>query len=399
MPDEHDRWLDRETAERLLRGERLGAGEPTAARDLARMLESLSAAPVDHADPAADGMAGEDAALAAFRAARAARGAAGADTPDTLGAALPVRGRARRGPDGRRGRGVARHRFVLAAVLVTGVVGGGAALGGGLHGFVSGDRAPAGSVATGLPAPSGTSTPVPLGSETPAVPLPEDSVAGVTGGVGVRPSSGGDASADGPGTEGRGRSGAAGHGDATDPDGAGDAHDGRSAAGAGGSSGGQSGNRGHGSREALRDACRDHLAGRSLTARQRRVLEAAAGSDGVSAYCVGLVGDGGGAPADGSPKRDEDRDGKADGDSDDGKDGKGSDRRRERDDSAGNGRRTGGDGPAAGVRGRGAGTGGGGRARGTSADDRASRPTAGSPAGRGSGRERAAEPVAAGRRG
>ncbi|MFE5212916.1 hypothetical protein [Streptomyces sp. NPDC056600] len=377
MPEEHDRWLDRETAERLLRGERLGADDPGAARDLARMLDSLSAAPADPAERAADFAAGEDAALAAFRAARTARGAAGARRPDTPGAALP--------PRARRGRGAARRRFALAAVLVTGVVGGGAAIGGGLHGFVSGDRAPAGSVATGIPAPSGTSTPVPLGSESPAVPLPGGALSGVTDGSGALPSPGG-TSAGGADGEDRGTSGAAGHGDASDAPRSGDAHGGKDGKG----TGGQSGDRGRGSRESLRDACRDHLAGRSLTAEQRRKLDAAAGSAGVSAYCAGLVGDGGEAPADGTLKRDDDGDDR----------GKG--HQRERDDSAENGRRTVG-GPAAGEHGRGAGGSGAARGRGASADDRASRPTPGSPAGsaaeRGSGRERAAEPATAGRRG
>ncbi|WP_448318579.1 hypothetical protein [Streptomyces sp. CO7] len=382
MPEEHDSWLDRETAERLLRGERPGADDPAAARDLVRMLDSLSAAPAGPAERVADFAAGEDAALAAFRAARTARGATGARRPDTPGAALPVRAR--------RGRGAARHRFVLAAVLVTGVVGGGAAIGGGLHGFVSGDRAPAGSVATGMPVPSGTSTPVPLGSETPTAPLPGGALSGVTDGSGVLPSPGGGTSAGGAGEEGHGTSGTAGRGDTTDAPGSGDAHGKEGRGTDGGASGGQSGDRGRGSHESLRDACRDHLAGRPLTAEQRRKLDAAAGNAGVSAYCAGLVGDGGEAPADGTLKRDDDE-----GDRE-------KDRRRERDDSAENGRRSAG-GPAAGERGRGTGKGGVARARGASADDRASRPTAGSPAergsGRGSGRERAAEPATAGRRG
>ncbi|MEU3555539.1 hypothetical protein [Streptomyces fragilis] len=395
MPDEHDRWLDRETAERLLRGERLGAGDSGAARDLARVLDALSAAPADPADRAAHSAAGEDAALAAFREARAARGAAGTGTPDTPGAAFPVRGHARRG------RGAARHRFVLAAVLVAGVVGGGAAIGGGLHGFVSGDRAPAGSVATGMPVPSGTTTPVPLGSEAPAAPLSGGALSGVTDGVGVRPPAGSGASAGGTGGDGSATSGAHdgatsgpdGRGDARDAAGSGEAHGDRNGPGAGGgSSGGRSGDRGRGSRESLRDTCRDHLAGRSLTAEQRRELAAAAGSAGVSAYCAGLVGDGGEAPADGSLKGDDD------GDDQGHRDHRKKDRRGERGESAENGRRTVA-GQAAGERGPGAGRGGAGRARETSAHDRTFRPEAGSPAERGTRRERGAEPATAGRRG
>jgi hypothetical protein len=305
MPDEHDRWLDRETAERLLRGERLGAEDPGPARDLARMLDSLSAGPAGPAADSTAGAAGEDAAVAAFRSARAARPvravrdarlATGADAPDTPGAARPVRDLTRRG------RAAARHRFVLTAALVTGVVGGGVAIGGGLHGFVSGDGAPAGSVATGVPLPTGTSTPVPLGSESPAAGLPGGVLSGITGGVGVRPS---------PGGEDRGSSDDTGHEDAPGAAGPGDGKDDEDGAGNGpGSPDGRSAERGHGKRESLREACRDHLAGRPLTAEQRRRLEAAAGSAGVAAYCAGQTGDGDGeAPADGSLKRDDDRDG------------------------------------------------------------------------------------------
>ncbi|MGV9630579.1 hypothetical protein ACWDTB_29015, partial [Streptomyces sp. NPDC003487] len=75
MADEQYRWLDRETAERLLRGEPLDAVADEAreqAERLTRALDALSAVPEK-----ADGeLPGEAAALTAFRAARATTPAA-----------------------------------------------------------------------------------------------------------------------------------------------------------------------------------------------------------------------------------------------------------------------------------------------------------------------------------
>ncbi|MCZ0203851.1 hypothetical protein OZK63_00235, partial [Streptomyces sp. UMAF16] len=74
MADEQDKWLDRGTAERLLRGEPLEAVDPSArdqAERLARALGALSA----EAAPATGELPGEQAALAAFRKAREAAGA------------------------------------------------------------------------------------------------------------------------------------------------------------------------------------------------------------------------------------------------------------------------------------------------------------------------------------
>ncbi|MFJ8536345.1 hypothetical protein [Streptomyces sp. NPDC093591] len=80
MADEQYRWLDRETAERLLRGESLeavDAADRDQAERLAKTLESLTAEPpLSSAE-----LPGEAAALAAFRAARAGR----ADAPGTTG--------------------------------------------------------------------------------------------------------------------------------------------------------------------------------------------------------------------------------------------------------------------------------------------------------------------------
>ncbi|MFQ6144878.1 hypothetical protein ACLMNJ_17650, partial [Streptomyces seoulensis] len=169
MADEQYRWLDRDTAERLLRGEPLDTVDP-AVRDqaerLARALNALAADPyADASRPAAE-LPGEAAALAAFRKATADRTDARrspydayrpeprpttAPTPaagpvDPTPAAGPVgagpvdgaigdpvvriggrarpRGRARAGRRSRRGRPV---HLVLSAALAAGAVGGVAA--------------------------------------------------------------------------------------------------------------------------------------------------------------------------------------------------------------------------------------------------------------------------------
>ncbi|MDO0912271.1 hypothetical protein QQM39_15880 [Streptomyces sp. DT2A-34] len=129
MADEQYRWLDRETAERLLRGESLEAVD-AANRDqaerLAKTLESLTAEPpLSSAE-----LPGEAAALAAFRAARADR----ADAPGTTGhssgshasdgsdAGLVRIGTPARAA--RRPRWARPARLGLAAALAVGMVGG-----------------------------------------------------------------------------------------------------------------------------------------------------------------------------------------------------------------------------------------------------------------------------------
>ncbi|MEU3420374.1 hypothetical protein AB0F39_17795 [Streptomyces murinus] len=100
MADEQDKWLNPETAERLLDGEPLEAVDP-ATRDqaerLARVLDALSA----QAAPAAIELPGEQAALAAFR---KAREAAADERTAALAAAAPGR-RAGAGGAGAHGHG------------------------------------------------------------------------------------------------------------------------------------------------------------------------------------------------------------------------------------------------------------------------------------------------------
>ncbi|WP_055536061.1 hypothetical protein, partial [Streptomyces alboniger] len=78
MADEQDKWLDRDTAERLLRGEPLEGVDPHARAQADRLAQALGAlAATDgptapgEAGAAAGELPGEAAALAAFRAARA----------------------------------------------------------------------------------------------------------------------------------------------------------------------------------------------------------------------------------------------------------------------------------------------------------------------------------------
>jgi hypothetical protein len=130
MADEQYRWLDRDAAERLLRGEPLEAVD-AGTRDqldrLAEALDSLAAAP----ELSSDELPGEAAALAAFRKAR--EGGDGAPAP--LGHRGRVRPRAhaadaglvrlgRPAAHGRRTRWGRPTRFGLAAVLAVGMVGG-----------------------------------------------------------------------------------------------------------------------------------------------------------------------------------------------------------------------------------------------------------------------------------
>ncbi|WP_260470673.1 hypothetical protein [Streptomyces sp. RP5T] len=130
MADESYRWLDLETAERLLRGESLEAVDE-AARDqaerLAKTLDSLTVEPA----PTSGGLPGEEAALAAFRKVRAERADDGASPSagnrHRSGAGPADAGLVRIGaPETAAGRPRRRRpaHLALAAVLTVGMVGG-----------------------------------------------------------------------------------------------------------------------------------------------------------------------------------------------------------------------------------------------------------------------------------
>ncbi|MEU1313761.1 hypothetical protein [Streptomyces tibetensis] len=133
MADEQYRWLDRETAERLLSGEPPGAVEGAGreqAEHLARTLGALSAVP----PLTSDELAGEAAAVAAFRKHRAERADAAAARTDAGGRAaarVADAGLVRIGTPGGSGTGTGRPprwarpaRLGLAAVLAVGMAGG-----------------------------------------------------------------------------------------------------------------------------------------------------------------------------------------------------------------------------------------------------------------------------------
>ncbi|MFE5819786.1 hypothetical protein ACFQ6S_41040 [Streptomyces sp. NPDC056479] len=129
MADELYRWLDRETAERLLSGEPLEAVDATdrdQAERLAKTLESLTVEP----PLTSEELPGEAAALAAFRAARAQREdalAAEGDDPGPHASDVSDVGLVRIGAPVRtvrRPRWARSVRLGLAAALAVGMVGG-----------------------------------------------------------------------------------------------------------------------------------------------------------------------------------------------------------------------------------------------------------------------------------
>ncbi|MFF7164907.1 hypothetical protein ACFZBP_26685 [Streptomyces sp. NPDC008086] len=261
------RWLDRETAERLLRGESLetvDAADRDEAERLAKTLEALTVEPpLSSAE-----LPGEAAALAAFRAARADRDdcddvtvslgpGAGShpDHPADVGLVRIGAGPARAAR--RRPRWARPVRLGLAAALAVGMVGGVAVAAG--TGFLP---TPFDGDEEGRPAAS-VSAPVP--SERPFVsPSPESRVQGDP-----TPDDGAGASA-GPG----GTHDTAPGGPATDRESAGDDRVQPSA----------------GWWKAVTSYCRDLREGKRLSSDHRRTLEGAAGgSERVRKYCGNVL--------------------------------------------------------------------------------------------------------------
>ncbi|MFE9597856.1 hypothetical protein [Streptomyces hokutonensis] len=168
------RWLDRETAELLLRGESLEAVDPAARDQAERLARTLGALAVEPTSGKAE-LPGEEAALAAFRAARTGN--------DVERSALGRPGRAHSSDAGlvRLGRPVETvrgprlgrpTRFGLTAALAVGLAGGVAvAAGTGVLPSPFDDPTPAASISAAAtpdrplisPSPSGTS-----GSGTPS---------------------------------------------------------------------------------------------------------------------------------------------------------------------------------------------------------------------------------------
>ncbi|WP_447037821.1 hypothetical protein [Streptomyces sp. DSM 118878] len=130
MADEQEKWLDRDAAERLLRGEPLDDVDPHARVQADRLAQALGALAADDRGnaPAEAELPGEAAALAAFRAAHADSAKAGARAPfataahETAAAETVRLGRATGRPrPSRWGRPV---RLGLAAALAGCMIGG-----------------------------------------------------------------------------------------------------------------------------------------------------------------------------------------------------------------------------------------------------------------------------------
>ncbi|MFF4401304.1 hypothetical protein [Streptomyces sp. NPDC001480] len=297
------RWLNRRTAERLLRGESLEAVDSSARDQAERLAEALGALSAD-ATVADTELPGEEAALAAFRKAREAREDAAAQAgaghvsgaPDGSADAGLIRIGGR--PHAARRPGWARPvRLALTAALAVGTLGGVAmAAGSGV-----------------LPTPFRDDTPGPAasasGAGTSERPLASPSPEGTPGGTsGLLPPSGGVSGT--PGVSPGASRGSQAEGGATGSSGT--PHD----TGAWWSG--------------ARSACRDVRAGKELAPDRRRVLEGVAGgSTRVWKYCKGVLESSGNATGD------EDRNGK---DGKSGKDGRGGE-----DGHGGNGGRGGGD--------------------------------------------------------
>ncbi|MEV0019147.1 hypothetical protein [Streptomyces tendae] len=264
MADEQDKWLDRETAELLLRGEPLEGVDPASRERAGRLvvaLSALSAPPV----PADEELPGEAAALAAFRKVCAERADGSAQAAGALGHGaaprLPEAGLVRigtRGEGTRRPRRSRPLRLGLAAALTVGMIGGVAAAAGTGVLPTPFDR--------GQPEPAATVSAAASPGRPSAPPSPLEGVQG-----GAAPGSTPGAPDGGTARDG----GEAGSPDADDRDAGGP--DGR--------------------RSSLAASCRKVRAGKELdTAHRRALKEAAGGAARVVKYCGSLLAgtDGGG---------------------------------------------------------------------------------------------------------
>ncbi|MDJ0382856.1 hypothetical protein [Streptomyces sp. G-G2] len=143
MADDRTRWLNRATADRLLRGEPVDQPEDPRARvDAARLRDALDSLLPDAGASRTAELPGEVAALAAFRAARptavaapapafersaAERGTDGSPAEEPLVAIVPVPATAGAAAQGRAPRPAAPWRFGLAAAMAAIAIGGVAA--------------------------------------------------------------------------------------------------------------------------------------------------------------------------------------------------------------------------------------------------------------------------------
>ncbi|WP_406474136.1 hypothetical protein [Streptomyces sp. NBC_01615] len=277
MADEQYRWLDRDAAERLLRGEPLEAVDADTRDQADRLADALGALAAETALTSTE-LPGEAAALAEFRRARTGKngeqaqlGRRGLTRPAAHASDAGLVRLGRPVPGGRRARWGRPTRFGIAAALAAGMIGGVAVAAG-----------------TGvLPTPFRNDRPGPAASVTaagtPERPLvsPSPGASGTDGSQSPMP----DGSTSGPADK----------GSASD-----EASGGTAASGQPGS-----GKTGDADRSAAwwtrtRSYCRDVLDGKDLAAGRRRVLEDAAGGGGrVKSYCNGILGQTQGGSGDG----------------------------------------------------------------------------------------------------
>jgi hypothetical protein len=275
MADEQYRWLDRETAELLLRGESLETVDAAARDEAERLAKSLGEL---RPPPSSAELPGEAAALAAFR---AARGTAG-DSSRADQAATGRHPRARDSEDGlvriaasapaaRRPRWGRPARYGLTAALAGGLLGGVAfaATTGMLPTPFHRDEPRPGVSVSAAVTPGPLVSPTPNG--VPGEPTPDGSTSGSTA----------------PGTP----SGQAGDGTSARP-------------------GSDADHRAGGWWSEASATCRDLRNGRQLNPERKQALESAAGSSRpgrVRKYCKNVLADAEGAARDGEGKgRDQD---------------------------------------------------------------------------------------------
>ncbi|WP_258572772.1 hypothetical protein [Streptomyces sp. KM273126] len=279
MADEQYKWLDRDAAESLLRGEPLEAVDADARTAVGRLTGALDALTADLPSTDAE-LPGEEAALAAFRKARAERD--GEDTTlSSRGRTDATEGSADAGlvrfgwpePEERRARWGRPVRFAMAAALAAGMLGGVAVAAG-----------------TGvLPTPFRDDRPEP--ASTVSAPAPPDRPF-------VSPS---------PESTANGSSGEPSPGDGTgraNPGGA------RNDSAHGGDRSQQPGSKnsgkdwqgtGRGWRGGALTACRDIRDGKNLgLGRMRNLEDAAGGKSKVKQYCAAILGSQGGRTGTGS---------------------------------------------------------------------------------------------------
>ncbi len=311
MADEQYRWLDRDAAERLLRGESLEAVDADTRKQAEQLAEALGALAADPLPNSAE-LPGEAAALAAFRTARQGRNGeekvlggrgrphAVARAAHSADAGLVRLGRPERAA--RRGRLGRPVRLGVAAALAAGMIGGVAAAAG-----------------TGvLPTPFGGDEPGPTASVSAAVTPERPLGSSSPGAIG----DGGGSEAPTPdGTSGAPVQGGSSHDEADK---------GSAASGRPGADSSRNPARSREWWSAVLSSCRDVRGGKDVGTERMRSLEEAAGGGlrvhkyckGVLAYAEGHSGSGSGAIDPGDDEgsgRDSgsgrgDRDGKGDGD-------------------------------------------------------------------------------------